>query len=214
MKFSELNLLSVGNTIQLVGAIWRGEGKVLLCFFPEDDAELYVGTTEFGKGEPILFDGPELPDEVETLAMSLEEWQKFVRQTDVMETEVLAQAEDGKLSKIILRKSARQISQGVSWKVFKRDRYACRYCGADDVPLTVDHLVLWEDQGPSTEDNLVACCRKCNKKRGNLPYDAWLKHPYYKKVSANLSDLDRSINAAIAERLDKVERVHHKHTKR
>jgi len=194
MKFSELKLLDVGNTIQLAGAIWVGQHMTLLCYFPGEE--------------------PEVNWPVETLDMTLDEWQQFIRQTDILETEVLAQAKDGKLTKIILRKSARQISQGVSWQVFKRDRYACRYCGRDDVPLTVDHLVLWEEGGPSIEKNLLSACRKCNKKRGNLPYDEWLKHPYYLKVSANMSDLDRSINAAIADRLKDIPRMAHKHTKR
>jgi 5-methylcytosine-specific restriction endonuclease McrA len=98
------------------------------------------------------------------------------------------------LKKAILRKSTRQIDAGVSWRVFKRDEYTCRYCGKDDVPLTVDHLVLWEKGGPTIEDNLVACCKKCNKKRGNMKYEDWLVSDYYKKVSKNLSAEIRELN--------------------
>lgn len=34
MDFEHLNLRSVGNTIQIAGAIYAGEGKIFLCFFP------------------------------------------------------------------------------------------------------------------------------------------------------------------------------------
>jgi hypothetical protein len=123
MKFSDLNLLSFGNTIQLTGAIYSGEGKSFLCFFPGDKNDL--------------------PQEI--LELTTEEWNEMIKQTDLLEAEVLARASDGRLAKIVLRKSARQISQGVSWNVFRRDGYKCRYCGKDKVPLTVDHLILWEE---------------------------------------------------------------------
>lgn len=81
--------------------------------------------------------------------------------------------------KITLRKSQRNIEQGVSWAVFRRDNFTCRYCGADDVPMTVDHVVRWENLGESVEENLICACRKCNKTRGNIEYPDWLNHPYY-----------------------------------
>lgn len=174
-QFSDLDILQVGHTIQLAGAIYAGEGTAYLCFFPDEDTDL----------------------KTEVLSMTVGEWEAFVRQTDVMETEVLAKASDGTLAKVILRKSTRQIEQGVSWKVFRRDGYRCRYCAADDVPLTVDHLVLWEHGGPSTEANLVSACRKCNKVRGNTLYADWLKNPFYLRVSQNLSDAVRQANEAI-----------------
>ena len=58
-----------------------------------------------------------------------EDWKKVLRQTDLLETEVLALSEDGKLTKAILRKSQRQIEARISWNVFRRDGYRCRYCG-------------------------------------------------------------------------------------
>ncbi len=121
------------------------------------------------------------------LEMTHEEWKQFIRQTDIMETEVLAQASDGKLAKTILRKSARQVDQGVSWTVYKRDNYTCRYCGLDGIPMTVDHLVLWEDGGPSIEENLLTSCRKCNKLRGSEEYELWLENADYNRFN-KLSD--------------------------
>lgn len=173
-KLSDLDILSFGKTIQIAGVLFQGEGKLFLTPFPEDSE------TEASA--------------LERLDLSLEDWNTVLRQTDLLETEILARAADGALTKTVIRKSQRQIEQGVSWQVFKRDSYSCRYCGKDDVPLTVDHLVCWESGGPSIPENLVAACRRCNKTRGDLSYEAWLEHPYYKKVSSGLSDLTREAN--------------------
>lgn len=193
-KFKDLDLLQIGNTIQLVGAIWAGPDKTLLCLFPGED---------------------ELPIPVDQLEMDSAEWEQFLRQTDIMETEVLAEAEDGKVVKAILRKSSRQIAQNISWEVYLRDEFKCRYCGrGPGIPLTVDHLVLWEEGGPSTKDNLVAADKRCNKTRGNLPYGEWLEHPYYKRVSANLTEEQREANRKLLATLDKIPRMIHKQSKR
>ena len=186
MDFKDLDIKTVGNEVLLVGGVWAGNGNTLVCLYPE-----------FGEQE----------GDVHVLSLTTEEWQQLLRQSDTMETEVLAKAEDGKLYKAIARKSQRNIDQGVSWNVFRRDAYACRYCGSDQVPLTVDHLVLWEDGGPSTEANLLAACRKCNKKRGNMQYADWLKHPHYLKVSKNLTPEVRAANEAIIGTLESIPRV-------
>ena len=91
------------------------------------------------------------------------------------------------IEKAVLRKSQRNIEQGISWQVFRRDKFTCRYCGKDDVPMTVDHIVRWENLGDSVPDNLTCACRKCNKTRGGMEYPDWLDSDYYKKVSKNLT---------------------------
>jgi hypothetical protein len=187
MKLKDLNLLSVGNTIQLAGAIWQGEGKTFLCYFPKDAQDL-----------PL-----------EVLEMTLDEWLVFIKQTDLLETEILTKASDGTIAKAIFRKSQRQIDASVQWRVFKRDSYKCRYCGKDDVALTVDHLILWEEGGPSTPENLVAACKKCNRSRGSMPYAAWLISPYYLEVSKGLSATFRADNQDLVETLARIPRVVH-----
>lgn len=191
MEFKDIKLEEVGREIMLVGGVWAGNGTAFVCVFPE-------------------YDQPGDDDEVHVLQLSQDEWQQLLRQSDLMEAEVLAQAADGKLYKAIARKSQRNVDQGVSWNVFRRDGYRCCYCGNDKVPLTVDHLVLWEEGGPSTEENLLAACRKCNKRRGNTQYADWLKHPHYLKVSQNLTSEERERNAAIVPTLDAIPRVYHK----
>ena len=51
--------------------------------------------------------------------------------------------------------------------VLARDNYTCQYCGQKGRELTIDHVVPRWVGGPHTWDNLVACCRKCNLKKGD-----------------------------------------------
>ncbi|HWH08328.1 MAG TPA: HNH endonuclease [Candidatus Thermoplasmatota archaeon] len=58
------------------------------------------------------------------------------------------------------------------------DALNCVYCGAD--AETWDHLgALVRKSAPSglghTLGNLVPACRTCNSKRGNKPFEAWMK---------------------------------------
>ena len=100
------DLLEFGHTIQIAGAVYSSADEMYVLLFPDEPAD-----------RPAT-----------SLQLTPEQWQKLIRQTDLLETEILAQAEDGKLVKTIVRKSTRQIEQGVSWNVFRRDGYRCRYC--------------------------------------------------------------------------------------
>jgi hypothetical protein len=191
MKFKDLNLLAVGNTIQMVGAVYAGDGMTFVCLFPGDKIE----------------------GSIDQLEMDLPEWEGFLRQTDLMETEILAKDPGGTIIKALVRKSQRAVDQTVNWAVFRRDGYCCRYCGNDNVPLTVDHLVLWEEGGPSTVANLVSCCKKCNKTRGNLQYADWLGHPFYLAVSKALTAGQRQANAALVATLPTIPRIVHKRSR-
>lgn len=51
--------------------------------------------------------------------------------------------------------------------VFARDDYQCQYCGQAGKELTIDHVIPKRLGGPSTWENLVACCRRCNAKKGD-----------------------------------------------
>ena len=185
MKLKDIDILKVGNTIGLVGAIYSGEGKTLLCYFP-------------GEKEDYPMD---------ELDMDQADWEKFLRQTDLMETEILIKAADGKITKAIIRKSQRNIDQNISWNVFRRDNYTCRYCGKNDVPLTVDHLILFEELGATAENNLVAACKRCNKARGNMKYGEWLFSGYYNKVSSNLSQDVKDSNFKLLETLGSIDKA-------
>lgn len=60
--------------------------------------------------------------------------------------------------------------------VLARDNYTCQYCGLKGKELTIDHVIPRWMGGPHTWDNLVACCRKCNLKKGDkTPQQARMK---------------------------------------
>jgi 5-methylcytosine-specific restriction endonuclease McrA len=59
--------------------------------------------------------------------------------------------------------------------VLARDNYTCQYCSSRK-ELTIDHVVPRWAGGPHTWDNLVACCRRCNLKKGDkTPAQAQMK---------------------------------------
>lgn len=188
-KLADFSILSIGTTVQMSGVVYSDAKGAWVVPFPD---------------EKDLLDKP-----LEVLSMGLPEWSMFLQQTDHLDVEMLAPCEDGKIVKAIVRKSQRQIEQGTSWAVFKRDGFRCSYCGTEGgtqgAVLTVDHLVLWEHGGPSTEANLLTACRKCNKTRGNMLYDDWLRSDYYKKVSRNLISFQVEKNLRLADTLFKVQ---------
>ena len=53
--------------------------------------------------------------------------------------------------------------------VFKRDRYACQYCGArpGSAELTIDHVVPRSHGGASSWENCVLACVTCNRHKAN-----------------------------------------------
>lgn len=218
MKLDDLDLLAVGHSIQLAGALYADGEQVFLVPLPgELTEEQQACLSEASDHMRRKFNSPSDDTVLPILDMDLADWTRFIRQTDLLETEIMAHADENgnrKLAKAIIRKSQRQISQGVSWAVYKRDGYRCRYCGAEGIPMTVDHLVLWEEGGPSIEANLVAACRKCNKVRGDTPYEEWLKHPYYRKVSKPLTFAQIEANHALLATLDAIPRMKHKPSKR
>ncbi len=60
--------------------------------------------------------------------------------------------------------------------ILARDAYTCQYCGVRGKELTIDHVTPRWMGGPQTWDNLVACCRKCNLKKGDkTPQQARMK---------------------------------------
>lgn len=65
------------------------------------------------------------------------------------------------------------IRKGVRFEVFKRDAFACQYCGAHPpaVLLHVDHIVAVANGGGNDMDNLVTACLPCNIGKGAKPLD-------------------------------------------
>ncbi|MGE0431337.1 MAG: HNH endonuclease [Planctomycetota bacterium] len=53
--------------------------------------------------------------------------------------------------------------------LFRRDNNQCQYCGSrpGTADLTIDHVVPRSAGGPSSWDNCVLACTRCNRKKGN-----------------------------------------------
>jgi 5-methylcytosine-specific restriction endonuclease McrA len=71
--------------------------------------------------------------------------------------------------------------------VFVRDKFRCVYCGANDIRLTVDHVIPISQGGKNNFDNCVASCKPCNSRKGNRsPSEAKMflkKRPYTPTIS-------------------------------
>ena len=165
ISLNDININDIGNEIQLGGTIWTGKSIAFVTLVPDKKEDL---------------------SNLKILPMTLEEWEKFLRQTDLLETQIIGEDETGKIVKAIYRKSQRQIDSYLQWAIFKKDNYTCRYCGRTGIPLTVDHIVLWEEGGPTIELNLLSSCKSCNKERGRMQYSDWLNSPIYQQKSKNL----------------------------
>ena len=62
--------------------------------------------------------------------------------------------------------------------ILLRDRNTCQYCGEvlPSSDLTLDHVAPRSRGGLSTWENLVACCHRCNRHKGDrLPLEAGMK---------------------------------------
>jgi len=63
------------------------------------------------------------------------------------------------------------ISKKTRFEVFKRDGFACQYCGAHPpgVLLHIDHIQAVANGGDNDFDNLIAACEPCNLGKGARP---------------------------------------------
>ena len=60
------------------------------------------------------------------------------------------------------------LSKKVRFDIFKRDGFACQYCGAapPSATLHVDHIIPVVEGGKNDADNLVTACDGCNLGKG------------------------------------------------
>ena len=61
------------------------------------------------------------------------------------------------------------ISKRIRFEVFKRDKFACQYCGktAPDVILVIDHVHPVSKGGENSLLNLLTACESCNSGKGD-----------------------------------------------
>ena len=75
-----------------------------------------------------------------------------------------------------LRRPQRQRVAFNRRNVFRRDDQRCQYCGLHAHDLTLDHVVPRSRGGPTSWENVVACCRACNaRKRDRTPEEARMR---------------------------------------
>lgn len=63
----------------------------------------------------------------------------------------------------------RSIPVNQRFRIMQRDKFACRYCGADGstAELEVDHIIPRTKGGKAMDDNLVTSCHLCNSGKSN-----------------------------------------------
>lgn len=71
------------------------------------------------------------------------------------------------------RRTGRDPSLRLRFKVLQRDRFSCQHCGTSPantvgVELHLDHIVPWSKGGETTLENLRTLCADCNLGKGNL----------------------------------------------
>jgi 5-methylcytosine-specific restriction endonuclease McrA len=69
--------------------------------------------------------------------------------------------------------------------VFLRDKYTCQYCAKTlpETQLNLDHVMPRDKGGPTTWENIVTSCFRCNTRKANkLPQEAGM-HPKRKPLA-------------------------------
>jgi len=71
------------------------------------------------------------------------------------------------------RKTGRDPSLRLRFRVMQRDNFCCLQCGASpakdpSVELHLDHILPWSRGGETTYENLQTLCSKCNLGKSNL----------------------------------------------
>jgi hypothetical protein len=71
------------------------------------------------------------------------------------------------------RKTGRDPSLRLRFKIMQRDNFTCKQCGASpaknpSVELHIDHIIPWSKGGDTIFENLQTLCLQCNLGKGNL----------------------------------------------
>ena len=71
------------------------------------------------------------------------------------------------------RRTNRNISDRMRFRILSRDGFTCQSCGASPITkrgieLHVDHIMPWSKGGETTDDNLESKCKRCNLGKGNV----------------------------------------------
>lgn len=136
-------------------------------------------------GVEIFFPNERIPEIAQTLQFENADWSDILKEID--DRYIKIENPDGTI-KSLVRKSQRSCDQKVTWEAYRRDKFVCQYCGADDRPMTIDHYYPQEKGGAYELDNLKAACRQCNKLKGNMLPEEWEKYRITKGLTYKTYD--------------------------
>jgi hypothetical protein len=93
--------------------------------------------------------------------------------------------------------SSRLCRRNTSEYILEKWQRRCAYCGAENVPLEIEHVVPKSKGGSNRVSNLTLSCRDCNEQKDNRPVQEFLagKPEALKKI---LSGLKWPLNDAAA----------------
>ncbi len=106
--------------------------------------------------------------------------ERFVSATNNGEMSIIAEKAETLIqvghTKIESHHTSRQPSWRLMFLVMRRDKFACRSCGASPsknpaVNLHVDHIVPWSKGGETTLLNLQTLCERCNIGKSDLDFN-------------------------------------------
>lgn len=76
----------------------------------------------------------------------------------------------------MVRRPHRLVRRLTRAEIFKRDHYACQYCGKETRHLTLDHVMPRYRNGQHTWENIVSACVPCNRRKaGRTPLEAGMR---------------------------------------
>lgn len=97
-------------------------------------------------------------------------------------------------------------------ELIERDGPACVWCGREvwRRDLTLDHVIPRSRGGHLVAENAVVACRRCNKRRGSKPVDAYVRELLREgaavDVGAVRGSLERLAHSARRQHRDPAER--------
>jgi len=79
--------------------------------------------------------------------------------------------------------------------LIERDGPGCVWCGRElwRRDLTLEHVVPRSRGGHMTEENALVACRRCNKRRGSRPVDAYVRELLREGTAVNVPVLRESL---------------------
>ena len=80
-------------------------------------------------------------------------------------------------------------------QLIERDGPGCVWCGRElwRGDLTLEHVVPRSRGGHMTADNALVACRRCNRRRGSRPVDAYVRELLREGVEVNVEVVNRAL---------------------